>query len=167
MNQALSWPLLTVSFFYFCFEFAIEFVTHPFQFCCRFLISKGTSHLVQGKKKDATYIASLFEPWISKLDPAGVFINCVFLWRKQCPKGWSIACSAVPSNPCPDLCCSFSFLVFLDICKKLWQVCLMLVNYRCLYRLFGSGPMHSPYALFSQQSKAFKWWSEGGIASCR
>jgi hypothetical protein len=109
----------------------------PVQFYCSFLISKGTSHLSQGKKKDATYIASLFEPWILKLDPAGVFIDWVFLWRKQCPKGWSIACGAVPWHPRPDLCCSFSFLVFFGHLQKvlagLTHACEL--NYCCLYCL--------------------------------
>jgi hypothetical protein len=46
-------------------------------------------------------------------------------------------------------------LFFSDVCKKLWQFQLMLVNYRQLFRLFGSGSMHSPYALFCSQSKNF------------
>jgi hypothetical protein len=130
MNQVLSWPLLTVSLFYFRFEFAIEFVTHTFQFCCCFLISNGTSHLAQGKKKDATYIASLFEPWISKLDPAGVFIDCVFFMAQAMSKRL-VDCLRRSTLA------SMSRLV-------LWQVRLMLVNYRRLYHLFGSGSMQRP-----------------------
>jgi hypothetical protein len=54
-------------------------------------------------------------------------------------------------------------LFFLDICRKLWQVRLMLVNYRRLYRLFGSRAMHSPYALFCNQSKIFNGSRKDGL----
>ena len=46
-------------------------------------------------------------------------------------------------------------LFFSDISKKLWQFRLLLLNYRRVFRLFGSGAMHSPYALFIQQSRNF------------
>jgi hypothetical protein len=39
----------------------------------------------------------------------------------------------------------------------------MLVNYRRLYRLFGSGAMHSPYALFSKQSRNFNAGRKVGL----
>jgi hypothetical protein len=39
----------------------------------------------------------------------------------------------------------------------------MLVNYRRLYRLFGSGAMHSPYALFINQSKNFNGGRKVGL----
>jgi hypothetical protein len=37
----------------------------------------GTNHLLDGKKKNATYVASLFDPWIQKLDPQRLCIDCV------------------------------------------------------------------------------------------
>lgn len=37
------------------------------------------------------------------------------------------------------------------------------MNYRRLFRLFGSGAMHSPYALFVQQSKAFNKGHKVGL----
>ena len=39
----------------------------------------------------------------------------------------------------------------------------MLVNYRRLYRMFGSGAMHSPYALFIAQSKNFNAGRKVGL----
>jgi hypothetical protein len=54
-------------------------------------------------------------------------------------------------------------LFFSDICRKLWQVRLLLVNYRRLYRLFGSGAMHSPYALFINQTKQFNHGRKIGL----
>jgi hypothetical protein len=119
-------------------------------------VHPGTSHLVEGKKKDATFIASLFEPWILKLDPNKSRIDCVFfdgasnvqlagrLLAVSYPRIHVMTCAAHSVS-----------LFFSDICKKLWQFRLMLVNYRRLYRLFGSGSMHSPYALFGSQSKNF------------
>jgi hypothetical protein len=72
-----------------------------------FFFFQGTKHLVEGSKKNASYIASLFEPWIQKLDPTGVRVDCVFLWSKQCPKGRSNSCGRVPLHSCSNLCCSF------------------------------------------------------------
>jgi hypothetical protein len=54
-------------------------------------------------------------------------------------------------------------LFFLDICQKLWQVQLMLVNYCRLYCLFGSRSMHSPYDLFCHQSKVFNGGHKVGL----
>ena len=38
----------------------------------------GTDHLVEGGKKNATFIAGLFAPWVVKLDPLSTHIDCVF-----------------------------------------------------------------------------------------
>ena len=38
----------------------------------------GTDHLVEGGKKNPTYVASLFEPWVTKIDPELTRIDCVF-----------------------------------------------------------------------------------------
>jgi hypothetical protein len=43
-----------------------------------FLFFLGTNHLVEGGKKNASYIALLFEPWIQKLDPKGACVDCAF-----------------------------------------------------------------------------------------
>ena len=40
--------------------------------------STGTDHLVEGGKKNAEYIASLFDPWVVKLDPMSTRVDCVF-----------------------------------------------------------------------------------------
>jgi hypothetical protein len=134
--------------------------THLYSFFCLPVVvvdHPGTSHLVEGKKKDATFIASsLFEPWIQKLDLNKSCINCVFfdgasnvqlagrLLAVSSPRIHVMTCAAHSVS-----------LFFSYVCKKLWQFGLMLVNYQHLYRLFGSGSMHSPYALFGSQSKNF------------
>jgi hypothetical protein len=56
-------------------------------------------------------------------------------------------------------------LFFSDI-SKLWQLQLLIVNYRRLYRVFGSGAMHSPYALYCNQSKVFNGGRKVGLLRC-
>jgi hypothetical protein len=62
----------------FCFLFFVFDYTHLFYLPVVVIDHPGTSHLVKGKKKDATFVASLFEPWIQKLDPNKSCIDCVF-----------------------------------------------------------------------------------------
>jgi hypothetical protein len=42
----------------------------------------GTKWLVEGKKKDAAYLASLFDPWIPNLDPRNSRFDCVFFMEQ-------------------------------------------------------------------------------------
>jgi hypothetical protein len=119
-------------------------------------MSTGTGHLVEGGKKSAPFVASLFEPWVIKLDPLSTRVDCVFFdGASNVQKAGLLLQARFPRihvNHCAAHCVS---LFFSDLCNKLWQVRLMLVNYRRLYRMFGSGSMHSPYALFMQQAKTF------------
>jgi hypothetical protein len=41
-------------------------------------ITDATSHLETGEKKDASYGAEQFIPWMKKLDPENKFLDCVF-----------------------------------------------------------------------------------------
>jgi hypothetical protein len=94
-----------------------------------------------------------------KLGPAGVFVNCVFFMAQAMSKRLAAQYPRIHVQTCAPHSVS---LFFSDICKKLWQVRLMLANYCRLHRLFGSGSMHSPYTLFSKQSKAFNGgWKVG------
>ena len=127
-------------------------------------MSTGTDHLLQGGKKNATYVASLFEPWVQRLDPLNTRIDCVFFdGASNVQKAGQILAAKFPRihvQTCAAHCVS---LFFSDICKKLWEVRLLLVNYRRLYRLFGSGAMHSPYALFIAQTKNFNGGRKVGL----
>jgi Protein of unknown function (DUF 659) len=124
----------------------------------------GTDHLVDGGKKNATYIASLFDPWVQKLDPRSTRVDCVFFdGASNVQKAGRLLAAKYPRihvQHCAAHCVS---LFFSDISKKLWQMKLMLVNYRRLFRMFGSGAMHSPYALFIQQSKNFNGGRKVGL----
>jgi Protein of unknown function (DUF 659) len=126
----------------------------PLVFLCCFKL--GTKRLVEGKKKDAAYIASLFDPWVQKLDPRNSRVDCVFFDGASNVQLAGQLLSAKYPRIHVQTCAAHSVsLFFSDVCKKLWQFRLMLVNYRRLFRLFGSGSMHSPYALFCSQSKNF------------
>lgn len=132
--------------------------------CFHCFIFTGTNHLVAGKKKDATFIASLFDPWIEKLDPEGLRVDCVFFdGASNVQKAGRLLAAKYPRIHVQTCAAHSVSLFFSDVCKKLWQVRLMLVNYRRLYRLFGSGSMHSPYALFCQQSKNFNGGRKVGL----
>ena len=124
----------------------------------------GTNHLVEGGKKDATFVAALFEPWVVKLNPKRTRIDCIFFdGASNVQKAGDILAAKFPCinvQTCVAHCVS---LFFSDICKRLWQVRLMLVNYRRVYRIFGSGAMHSPYALFIAQSKNFNAGRKVGL----
>jgi hypothetical protein len=63
------------------FVFFIAVKLTLYLFCVIVLLSLfhlGTKWLVEGKKKDAAYIASLFDPWVQKLDPCNSRLDCVF-----------------------------------------------------------------------------------------
>ena len=112
--------------------------------------------MVDGGKKDAVFIASLFDPWVVKLDPLSTRIDCVFFdGASNVQKSGRLLEAKYPRIHVQNCAAHSVSLFFSDICNKLWQIRLMLVNYRRLYRLFGSGSMHSPYALFGAQSKNF------------
>jgi hypothetical protein len=124
----------------------------------------GTSHLVTGGKKTASYVASLFDPWVVKLDPSSTRIDCVFFdGASNVQKAGRLLEAKYPRISVQSCAAHSVSLFFSDINTKIWQFRLMLVNYRRVYRLFGSGSMHSPYALFLQQSKNFNGGRKVGL----
>jgi hypothetical protein len=129
-----------------------------------FILYIGTDHLVDGGKKNAQFIAGLFDPWVPRLDPISTRIDSVFFdGASNVQKAGQLLAAKYPRihvQVCAAHCVS---LFFSDITKKLWQFRLLLVNYRRLFRLFGSGAMHSPYALFIQQSRNFNSGRKVGL----
>jgi hypothetical protein len=125
---------------------------------------QGTDHLIDGGKKDATFVASLFDPWVTKLDPLSQRVDCVFFdGASNVQKAGRLLEAKYPQIHVQACAAHSVSLFFSDISKKLWQIKLMLVNYRRVYRLFGSGAMHSPYALFIEQSKNFNGGRKVGL----
>lgn len=93
-----------------------------------------------------------------------VRVDCVFFdGASNVQKAGDILAAQFPRihvQTCAAHCVS---LFFSDICKRLWEVRLLLINYRRLYRLFGSGAMHAPYALFIAQSRTFNAGRKVGL----
>jgi hypothetical protein len=115
----------------------------------------GTKQLVEGKKKDAAYIANPFDPWVQKLDPRNSCVDCVFYGASNVQLAGQLLSAKYSCNHVQTCAAHLVSLFFSDVCKELWQFRFMLVNYCQLFCLFGSGSMHSPYALFCSQSKNF------------
>ena len=129
-----------------------------------FFFAIRTEQLVDGRKKNAPYIASLFDPWIVKLDPSSTRIDCVFFdGASNVQKAGRLLEAKYPQIHVQHCAAHSVSLFFSDISKKLWQIWLMLVNYRHLYRMFGSGSMHAPYALFIAQSNVFNGGRKVGL----
>jgi hypothetical protein len=147
--------------FYFVYHlFSVELTSFNFFIVVvapRSCFKPGTKRLAKGKKKDAVFIASLFDPWVQKLDPQNSCVDCVFFYGASNVQLAGQLLSAKSSCIHVQTCAAHLVsLFFSDVCKKLWQFHLMLVNYCQLFHLFKSGSMHSPYALFCSQSKNFK-----------
>ena len=123
---------------------------------CFVLSRGGTDHLVDGGKKDASFIASLFDPWVVKLDPLSTRVDSVFFdGASNVQKAGRILEAKYPRIHVQTCAAHAVSLFFSDLFKDMWQFRLLLVNYRQLYRIFGSWSMHSPFALFMHQSKQF------------
>jgi hypothetical protein len=119
--------------------------------------------MVEGGKKDALYIASQFDPWIKKLDPSHTRMDCVFFdGASNVQKAGRVLEAKFPRLQVVHGAEHVASLFFADI-AKFWQVRHLLVHYRRLYRLFGSGSMHSPYALFIAQTKNFNQGRKVGL----
>jgi hypothetical protein len=124
----------------------------------------GTKHLVAGGKKCSGYVASLFVPWFTALDPKSTRIDSVFFdGASNVQKAGRLLQAQFPRVHVQHCAAHSVSLFFSDLCKKLWEVRLLLVNYQRVYRMFGSGSMHSPYALFIQQSKNFNAGRKVGL----
>ena len=139
-------------------------LTHTLWFLLWLFFLSGTSHLVDGGKKNASYIASLFDPWITKLDPTSTKVDCVFFdGAANVQKAGRLLAAKYPRIHVQHCAAHSVSLFFSDITTKLWQIRFMTLNYRRVYRMFGSGAMHSPYALFLQQSKMFNGGRKVGL----
>jgi hypothetical protein len=114
-----------------------------------------TSRMELGEKKDCVYIADLFEEHIQKLDPLGKLIFAVlFDGASNVQKGGRIIEERHPQISCLHGAEHVVSLFFKDV-SRLRFVRHLIVNYRRVYRVFGSGSMHAPHAIFMTNSKTF------------
>lgn len=118
-------------------------------------IADATDHLKKGLKKDSSYVAERFIPWCTKLDPDNKYLDCVFFdGAADVQKAGKILAGR---NPRIAVLHGAEHVVSL-FCKdvaKLIPIHIVVLKYRFLYRVFGSGSMHRPYALFIKCAKEF------------
>lgn len=118
-----------------------------------------TDHMEAGGKKDARYIAEIFQEHIDMLDPRGTHLNAVlFDGASNVQKAGRVIEARYPQVSVLHGIEHVVSLFFSDVCR-LPFVKFLILNYRRVYRVFGSGAMHGPYAMFQKHSQTFN----GGV----
>jgi len=113
-----------------------------------------TKHLEAGSKKDAKYIANLFLPFIDKFEqkiPNTVDL-ALFDGAANVQKAGEVLAALYPRISVLHGAEHVMSLFFSDLFKQPeLKVCIDIC--RQLYKVFGSGAMHTPYAVFSKKAK--------------
>jgi hypothetical protein len=122
-----------------------------------------TEHMEVGGKKDAKYIASIFEEHIETLDPKGVHLNAVlFDGASNVQKAGRVIEACYPQVSVLHGIEHVVSLFFSDV-SRLPFVQFLVINYRRIYRVFGSGSMHAPYTIFQKQLFTFNGGTKIGL----
>ena len=112
-----------------------------------------TDHMEAGGKKDARYIAEIFQEHIDILDPRGTHLNAVlFDGASNVQKAGRVIEARYPQVSVLHGIEHVVSLFFSDVCR-LPFVKFLILQYRRVYRVFGSGAMHGPYAMFQSIRK--------------
>jgi hypothetical protein len=118
-----------------------------------------TEHMEEGGKKDAKYIASIFIDHIKELDPLGIHLNAIlFDGASNVQKAGRVIEAKYPQVSVLHGIEHVVSLFFADV-ARLPFLQFLIMNYRRVYRVFGSGSMHGPYAIFQKQAVIFN----GGV----
>jgi hypothetical protein len=108
-----------------------------------------SQHLQGGGKKDATYIAGLFKPHLKELDPQKALVDLVYFdGASNVQKAGNIIGAHYPRVTCLHGSEHVVSLFFGDL-SKLSAIKAFIRFYRRVYKWFGSGSHHVPYAIFS------------------
>jgi hypothetical protein len=106
-----------------------------------------------GGKKDATYVAKLFEPHLEQLDPHKNSVDLFYFdGASNVQKAGRILCAKYPRATCLHGAEHVVALFFSDI-LKIPKIKLFVSFYKRLYGVFGSGSQHAPHAIFMKQSR--------------
>lgn len=119
-------------------------------------ITDCSEHLSNGGKKNAEYIAGLLKPHIAKFEsaiPNSVDL-LIFDGASNVQKAGAILEARYPRITVLHGAEHVVSLFFSDILKTP-ELKGMVTIYKKIYRVFGSGAMHQPYALFQKKSKDF------------
>ena len=109
-----------------------------------------TSHLQTGGKKDASYIAGLFLPHLNDLDPQKSLVDLLYFdGASNVQKAGSIIGAIYPRVTCLHGAEHVVSLFFSDI-SKISSIQDFIRYYCRVYKWFGSGSHHVPYAIFSK-----------------
>jgi hypothetical protein len=118
-------------------------------------IAERTGHIQGGGKKDAGFISGLFLPHIKTIDPDKQLIDCVFFdGASNVQKAGKIIQVHYPRVMVLHGAEHVVSLLFKDL-SNIQVVKHQIVHHRFIYRVFGSGAMHSTYALFQRHARAF------------
>jgi hypothetical protein len=122
-----------------------------------------TEHMEEGGKKDAKYIAGILEQHIERLDPQGIHLNAVlFDGASNVQKAGRIIEARYPQVSVLHGVEHVVSLFFSDI-ARLSFIRFLIVNYRRVYRVFGAGAMHAPYAMFRRNATLFNGGTKIGL----
>ena len=113
-----------------------------------------SNHLSKGGLKDARYIAGLFQPHIESLDPQHCLVDTVFFdGAANVQKAGRILEQTYPRITVLHGAEHVVSLFFADLANKNPIVSQMIMVYRKLYSIFGSGAHHSPHAIYKRYSR--------------
>jgi hypothetical protein len=116
-------------------------------------ITDCTGHMSAGGKKDATYIARLFEPHLKTLDPTKKVVDLLYFdGASNVQKAGQILCAKYPRVTCLHGAEHVVSLFFDDI-SKLPAIKSLINFYKKVYGLFGSGAHHAPHAILMNHSR--------------
>ncbi len=106
-----------------------------------------------GGKKDAPYIATLFEPHMKRLDPQKKVIDLLYFdGATNVQKAGRILCAKYPRATCLHGSEHVVSLFFNDI-SKIPAIKSLIHFYKKVYGLFGSGSCHAPHAMMMNHSR--------------
>jgi hypothetical protein len=115
-------------------------------------IQDCTSHMQDGGKKDASYIARLFEEEVYKFDPTGTFTDVFFFdGASNVQKAGQILMAKFPRTFCFHGGEHVVSLFFSSI-AKIGPIKVLILKTCRFYNVFGSGANHAIHAQFMAQS---------------
>jgi hypothetical protein len=109
-------------------------------------IQDCTKHLQQGGKKDASYIAEMFDDIVKEYDPNGTLTDTFFFdGASNVQKGGAILVAKHPHSFCFHGGEHVLSLFFASL-SKIKPIKLLILKTCRLYNVFGSGAHHAIYA---------------------
>jgi hypothetical protein len=138
-------------------------VSTPNEPCAVVDIVDCTEHMNSGGKKDASYIADMFSECIEELDPDHSRLDVIiFDGASNVQKAGRLIEARYPKVSVLHGAEHVVSLFFSDV-ARLPLIKKVIIGYRRVYRVFGSGSMHAPYAMFQKQASTFNGGRKIGL----